>query len=227
LKKAVILLSGGIDSATTAAIAMSNGFIFDALTFSYGQKHSIEIDCARSLASFFRIERHAVIDIPTGIFRSALTEKGEAVPKNRVEHDKEIPSTYVPARNILFLSYALAYAESWGIGHIFMGATAVDYSGYPDCRPEFFASFSEIARIGTKTGIEGHSISIETPLINMAKSDIIKKGISLGVDFYLTHSCYDPDEDGACGQCDSCIIRARGFKDAGIEDQTRYSKMRS
>ncbi|HOD14030.1 MAG TPA: 7-cyano-7-deazaguanine synthase QueC [Spirochaetota bacterium] len=222
-KKAIILLSGGIDSATTAAIAIDSGFALTALTFSYGQKHAVEVIAAGRIARSFSMPPPLVIDIPARIFRSALTDAGLSVPKNRDTHEDGIPDTYVPARNILFLSYALAFAESAGARHIFIGATAVDYSGYPDCRPEFFRAFQEMANRGTRSGVDGDPFAIITPVIGMSKSEIIKKGASLGVDFALTHSCYDPDPDGlACGSCDSCQIRKKGFLDAGVADPTRY-----
>ena len=222
-KKAVILLSGGIDSATAAAIAIEQGFDLHALVFSYGQRHGIEIESAKSLARFFGITDCRITEIPAEIFRSALTDKDRAVPKNRKSSGRGIPDTYVPGRNIIFLSYALAYAESIGASCIFIGATAVDYSGYPDCRPEFFKAFQLMADIGTKSGVGGKKISIETPLIGLSKARIIQKGSSLGVDYSLTHSCYDPGPDGrACGSCDSCLIRKKGFNDAGVPDPTRY-----
>lgn len=222
-EKAVILLSGGIDSATAASIAISRGFDPCAMTFSYGQKHGVELLRARALVDFFGIGEHLVIEIPAHIFRSALTTGSLEVPKNRPVAVDEIPDTYVPARNILFLSYALALAESIGARHIFIGATAVDYSGYPDCRPEFFQAFKEMADRGTRAGVSGNGFIIETPLISMTKAEIIRTGHRLGVDYSLTHSCYDPGPDGsACGSCDSCRIRRKGFKDAGIPDPTRY-----
>jgi 7-cyano-7-deazaguanine synthase len=227
-QRAVILLSGGIDSATTAAIAINRGFDLSALIFSYGQKHGVEIICAKKLVKFFGIADHAVIEIPAAIFRSALTSAALEVPKNRDIAGAEIPDTYVPARNILFLSYALALAESIGARHIFIGATAVDYSGYPDCRPEFFQAFTEMADRGTRAGVSGNGFVIETPLISMTKSEIIRSGATLGVDYSLTHSCYDPDPDGsACGSCDSCRIRMKGFHEAGMPDITRYRKQGS
>jgi len=222
-QKAVILLSGGIDSATTAAIALSRGFKLHALIFSYGQRHRIEIESAKRLLGFFRISSHTIIELPPGIFRSALTDAESEVPKNRTPGDPRIPDTYVPARNIIFLSYALAFAESIGSRHIFIGANAVDYSGYPDCRPEFFRAFQEMADRGTRAGVSGRGFIIETPIIGMTKAEIIQKGDSLGVDYSLTHSCYDPDPDGrACGACDSCLIRKKGFIDAGVPDPTPY-----
>jgi 7-cyano-7-deazaguanine synthase len=221
--KAIILLSGGIDSATTAAIAIDSGFLLTALTFSYGQKHTVEVSAAGRIARSLRIPPPLVIEIPTGVFRSALTDAERSVPKNRDTHAGGIPDTYVPARNILFLSYALAFAESAGARHIFIGATAVDYSGYPDCRPEFFRAFQEMANRGTRAGVDGDPFTVVTPVIGMGKAEIIRTGASLGVDFSLTHSCYDPDPDGlACGSCDSCQIRKKGFLDAGVTDPTRY-----
>ncbi|HOT44330.1 MAG TPA: 7-cyano-7-deazaguanine synthase QueC [Spirochaetota bacterium] len=222
--RAVILLSGGIDSATTAAIAIDRGFSLHALTFRYGQKHDIEVNSAEKLARSFGIARHAVIDIQAGIFRSALTDGDMEVRKNGEPGlPGDIPDTYVPARNILFLSYALAYAESAGAARIFIGATAVDYSGYPDCRPEFFEAFQAMADRGTRAGARGGRIVIETPIIAMSKAEIIRAGARLGVDYSLTHSCYDPAPGGlACGACDSCIIRKNGFIEAGVPDPTRY-----
>lgn len=228
-KRAVILLSGGIDSATTAAIARERGYELWAMTFRYSQKHAIEIESAARLASFFRARQHTIIDIPSGIFRSSLTDPLMDVRKNGAPGmSGDIPETYVPARNIIFLSYALAFAESIGASGIFIGATAVDYSGYPDCRPDFFEAFQQMADRGTKAGVEGRSIKIETPVISMKKAEIIQTGARLGIDFSMTHSCYDPAADGrACGACDSCIIRKNGFRDAGIPDPTRYSARRS
>ena len=221
--KAVILLSGGLDSATVAGIAYSEGYDLYALSFNYGQRHGIELECSGKVADFFKIKHHIMIDIPADIFKSALVKNsGIAVPKSGVDPLK-IPSTYVPARNILFLSYALAAAESFGASDIFIGANAVDYSGYPDCRPEFFSSFEQMANIGTKAAIEGKPFKIHTPIINLKKAEIIIKGISLGIDYSITHSCYDPDASGlACGACDSCILRRNGFIDAGIPDPTKY-----
>jgi 7-cyano-7-deazaguanine synthase len=222
-KKAVVLLSGGIDSATVAAIAIKDGFDLHALIFSYGQRHHIEIESAKRLARFFGVKEYRIIEITADIFKSALTNKAHAIRKNHKSSDREIPNTYVPARNVIFLSYALAYAESIGAGSVFIGATAVDFSGYPDCRPEFFKAFQLMADVGTKSGISGESIKIETPLINLSKALIIQTGISLGVDYSLTHSCYDPGPDGlACGLCDSCRIRKRGFIEAGVPDPTIY-----
>jgi len=222
--QAVILLSGGIDSATTAAIAIDRGFKLSALTFRYSQRHAVEVASAARLAEFFRITTHVTIDIPAGIFRSSLTDISMDVRKNSDPGASgEIPDTYVPARNILFLAYGLAFAESIGASRIFIGATAVDYSGYPDCRPEFFEAFQSMADRGTKAGVSGAGIIIETPVISMGKAEIIRTGARLGVDYAITHSCYDPGPGGlACGACDSCIIRKNGFRDAGVPDPTGY-----
>ncbi|HOO72118.1 MAG TPA: 7-cyano-7-deazaguanine synthase QueC [Spirochaetota bacterium] len=223
-KTAVVLLSGGLDSATTAAIARDSGYDLHALTFFYGQRHGIEIECAKKIASSLSVGNHVFINIPAEIFKSALvTGSSIDVPKNRNAVDNDIPATYVPARNIIFLSYALAYGESIGARDIFIGANAVDYSGYPDCRPEFFEAFSSMANIGTRAGVEGSPFSVHTPLLFLKKSEIILKGTALGVDYSLTHSCYDPDGEGmSCGLCDSCLIRMKGFRDAGVPDPTRY-----
>ena len=226
MKKGIILLSGGLDSATTAAIAMNMGFELSALTFFYGQKHEIEIQFAEKLVDFFKIKNHVKVEIPTAIFRSALTSSmGMDVPKNREIKDQEIPDTYVPARNIIFLSYALAYAESIGAFDIFIGANSVDYSGYPDCRADFFDAFRVMANAGTKAGTEGRGFNIHTPIIDMSKPEIIKEGARLGVDYSLTHSCYDPSREGfSCGSCDSCVLRRKGFINAGVPDPTIYRK---
>ncbi len=231
-KKAVVLLSGGVDSATTAACAIKDGFAVYAVTFLYGQKHGSEIKFAERLCRFFRIPDHIKIEIPARIFSSSSlsVESGSPVPKNRIipsdsSFIEEIPSTYVPGRNILFLSFALSFAESIGARDIFIGANSVDYSGYPDCRPEFLKSFEAMANIGTKAGVEGDGFTVRAPLINLSKSEIIKLGISLGVDFSLTQSCYDPGNDGSsCGECDSCRIRKKGFQEAGVKDPTVYKK---
>jgi 7-cyano-7-deazaguanine synthase len=228
-KKAVVLLSGGIDSATTAAYAIKHGFVIYAITFSYGQKHSTEIRFAEKLCGFFKITNQIIIEIPSHIFSSSsLSSASETpVPKNRDigRADEEIPSTYVPGRNILFLSYALSFAESIDSRDIFIGANAIDYSGYPDCRPEFLKSFEAMANIGTKAGVMGDGFTIHAPLLDLKKSEIIRLGISLGMDYSLTQSCYDPDSDGAsCGECDSCQIRKRGFLEAAVNDPTVYKK---
>lgn len=226
-KRGVVLLSGGIDSTTTLAIALNEGYEISVLSFRYGQRHDIEIECAKKIVKNFNIKAHVIIDIPAHIFSSSslVIESGLSVPLNEEPSDRDaIPSTYVPARNILFLSYALAYAESIDAGEIFIGANVLDYSGYPDCRPDFIASFETMANIGTRTGVEGDGFIINAPLIKLKKSEIIRRGIDLGVDYAMTVSCYSPGEDGlACGECDSCIIRKRGFVEAGIQDPTQYS----
>ncbi len=225
-KKAVILMSGGIDSTTTAAKAINDGYEIYAITFSYGQKHSIEIEFAKRILDFLKIKNRVIIEIPSHIFSSsALSEEsGIKIPKNRdISTLDDIPVTYVPARNILFLTYALAYAETIGSNDIFIGANSVDYSGYPDCRPEFLKSFEDMANIGTKAGIAGDRFTIHAPLISLKKSEIIKLGIDIGIDYSLTHSCYDPLKDGSsCGECDSCLIRKKGFIEARVPDPTKY-----
>ncbi len=225
-KKAVILLSGGLDSSTCVAIAQDEGFDVYGLSFRYGQRDTRELDAAAAVAKAMNISRHVIIDIDLRAFGgSALTDDID-VPKGRNEDEMagEIPVTYVPARNTIFLSFALAYAETLKANEIFIGVNALDYSGYPDCRPEYIAAFQNMARLATKIGVEGDKdVHINTPLINMTKAEIIKTGISLGVDYSLTTSCYDPDKNGvACGECDSCLLRLKGFSDAGTEDPIEY-----
>ena len=227
MKKAVILLSGGLDSATCLAIAIENGFSPYALSFRYGQRHEFELNSAKAVSKSMGIEEHIILDIDLRAFGgSALTDDIE-VPKDRDEVDitNEIPVTYVPARNTIFLSFGLAYAETLEANDIFIGVNALDYSGYPDCRPEYIASFQKLANLATKTGVEGESlINIHTPLIDLTKSEIIKKGLSLDVNYGLTHSCYDPDQNGySCGHCDACQLRIRGFEEAGLSDPLKYS----
>lgn len=227
MKKAVILLSGGLDSATCLAIAIDNGFSPYALSFRYGQRHEFELNSAKAVSKSMGIEEHIILDIDLRAFGgSALTDDIE-VPKDRDEVDitNEIPVTYVPARNTIFLSFGLAYAETLEANDIFIGVNALDYSGYPDCRPEYIASFQKLANLATKTGVEGESpINIHTPLIDLTKSEIIKKGLSLDVNYGLTHSCYDPDQNGySCGHCDACQLRIRGFEEAGLSDPLKYS----
>jgi 7-cyano-7-deazaguanine synthase len=224
--KAVILLSGGIDSATTLAIAKNLGFDIYALSFRYGQRHAIELESALRIAKRYNVARHLIVDIDLRkIGGSALTADIQ-VPKNRdaEEMKKDIPATYVPARNTIFLSYALAWAEVIGANDIFIGVNVLDYSGYPDCRPEYIAAYEKMANLATKAGVEGkQKLKIHAPLIRMSKSQIIKKGIELGVDYSLTHSCYDPSASGdACGECDSCLLRLKGFMEAGFKDPVRY-----
>ena len=225
-KKAVILSSGGLDSTTVMAIAAAKGYDIYSISFRYGQRHELELEAARTVASVFNAVKHLVIDIDLAkIGGSALTDD-IAVPKGRDEKkmQKDIPVTYVPARNTVFLSYALAWAEVLGASNIFIGVNAVDYSGYPDCRPEFIQAYEHMANLATKAAVEGKTnIRIRTPLIKLTKAQIIKKGIELGVDYTITHSCYDPTHDGrACGQCDSCLLRKKGFSVAGVEDPAKY-----
>jgi 7-cyano-7-deazaguanine synthase len=224
--KAVVLLSGGIDSATTLAIAENLGFDIYALSFRYGQRHAIELEAALRIAKCYNVVRHLIVDIDLRkIGGSALTADIQ-VPKNRdaEEMKKDIPATYVPARNTIFLSYALAWAEVIGANDIFIGVNVLDYSGYPDCRPEYIAAYEKMANLATRACVEGkQKLKIHTPLIRMSKSQIIKKGIELGVDYSLTHSCYDPSVSGdACGECDSCLLRLKGFMEAGFKDPVRY-----
>ncbi|MBN1905062.1 MAG: 7-cyano-7-deazaguanine synthase QueC [Deltaproteobacteria bacterium] len=229
MKRAVVLSSGGLDSTTVMAIAKSEGYSIYSLSFNYGQRHIFELESARRVAEFFRVNNHMLINIDLRAIGGSSLTADIAVPKGRVEADmaKSIPITYVPARNTIFLSYALALAEVIECGDIFIGVNAIDYSGYPDCRPEYIEAFEKMANLATKAGVEKKTIlKIHTPLINMTKAEIIKRGNELGVDYSITHSCYDPSKDGlACGQCDSCILRKRGFKEAGIPDPTRYMEI--
>jgi 7-cyano-7-deazaguanine synthase len=224
--KAVVLLSGGMDSATTAAIALQQGFDVHALSFRYGQRHALELQAARRVADRLGLSPHAILDIDLrAIGGSALT--GDlAVPKDTAlsEIGRRIPSTYVPARNTIFLSFALALAEVIGASDIFIGANALDYSGYPDCRPEYFQAFQRMANLATRAGVEARrSVTIHTPLIQLSKREIIETGLTLGVDFSATLSCYDPGPDGAaCGRCDACQLRLKGFRELGMEDPAPY-----
>ena len=229
MKRAVVLLSGGLDSAATLAIAIAEGYEAYALSFDYGQRHQIEIDAARRIAGSLGAKEHRVAKIDMRMFGgSALTDDVD-VPKNRSETEVAhgIPVTYVPARNTIFLAYALAWAEVIPAGHIFLGVNAIDYSGYPDCRPEFIEAFETLANLGTKAGVEGRRFHIHTPLIRFSKAEIIRKATELRVDLSITHSCYDPSPEGlACGECDSCLLRLKGFREAGIADPIRYAKKR-
>jgi 7-cyano-7-deazaguanine synthase len=221
-KPAVVLVSGGLDSATVLAIARSQGYEPYALSFRYGQRHSVELDAARRVASALGAAQHVVADIDLRVFGgSALTDDID-VPRHESADDLEggIPVTYVPARNTVFLSFALAWAETLGATDVFIGVNALDYSGYPDCRPEYIAAFEHMANLATKAGVEGRErLKIHAPLIELTKAQIIQRGLALGVDYSLTHSCYDPDAAGnACGRCDSCLLRARGFAQLGLED---------
>ena len=223
--KAVVLLSGGLDSATTAAVARERGFALYALSIRYGQRHAIEMEAATRVAGALQIDHHLFQTIDLRAFGgSALTDTME-VPKSISvsEIGSGIPVTYVPARNTILLAFALAMAETIGSSDIFIGVNAVDYSGYPDCRPEFIKAFEQLANVATKAGVEGRRFTIHKPLIAMSKADIIREGQRLGVDFGLTHSCYDPTPEGlACGGCDSCLLRRDGFRQAGITDPIRY-----
>ncbi|MBF0111972.1 MAG: 7-cyano-7-deazaguanine synthase QueC [Desulfamplus sp.] len=226
-KRAVVLSSGGIDSTTAMAIAKSEGFDIYSLSFRYGQRHYTELVAAQKVAEFFSVTKHLIVNIDLRSFGgSALTDLID-VPKHQSVDElskEEIPITYVPARNTIFLSYAVAWAEVVKAENIFIGVTAVDYSGYPDCRPEYIAAYEKMANLATKTGVTGEVLlKIRTPLIDMSKSEIILKGAELGVDYSLTLSCYDPDTQGrSCGRCDSCLHRIKGFKDAGMADPTIY-----
>ncbi|HZU13098.1 MAG TPA: 7-cyano-7-deazaguanine synthase QueC [Chloroflexota bacterium] len=222
---AVVLLSGGLDSATTLAVARHEGYHAHALSFRYGQRHTIELEAARRVAAALGAAEHVVADIDLRLFGgSALTGDME-VPKARTadEIGDGIPVTYVPARNTIFLSYALAWAEVLGARDIFIGVNALDYSGYPDCRPEFIAAFQRVANLATRIGVESGEVRIRTPLIDLTKAEIIRLGRSLGVDYSLTATCYDPDQHGvACGQCDACLLRLKGFAEAGLSDPIPY-----
>lgn len=222
--KAIVLLSGGLDSATCLAIARQEGFEPIALSFDYGQRHNAELAAAQRIAQAFAVGDHRVIRLELGsIGGSALTDTSIAVP---TEESEGIPVTYVPARNTVFLSFALGLAEVTGADAIYIGVNAVDYSGYPDCRPEFIAAFETMANLATKAGVEGHRMKIHTPLMYLSKAEIVDKGMALGVDYALTVSCYQADMDGrACGVCDSCRLRRKGFQDAGIADPTRYQQV--
>jgi 7-cyano-7-deazaguanine synthase len=226
MKRAVVLLSGGLDSTTTLATTITEGYETYALSFDYGQRHKIELDAARRIARALDAKEHRVAKIDMRIFGgSALTDDVD-VPKKRSasEIGHGIPVTYVPARNTIFLSYALALAETVGARDIFIGANAIDYSGYPDCRPEFIAAFETLANLATKASVEGARFRIHAPLIKSSKAEIIRKALELGVDLALTHSCYDPSPEGvACGECDSCFVRLKGFREAGLEDPIRYA----
>lgn len=220
-KKAIILLSGGLDSITVLASMKEQGYACYALSFEYGQKHNSELDAAKKIALQYSVVEHKIVNLGLGaIGGSALTDDHIRVPENPQEG---IPVTYVPARNTVFLAFALGWAEVLRLSDIFIGVNAVDYSGYPDCRPEFIAAFQQLARVATKAGVEGQEINIQTPLIALSKAEIIQRGTSLGVDYSQTVSCYSADKNRlACGKCDSCRLRAAGFADAGINDPTRY-----
>ena len=222
MNRAVVLLSGGVDSTTTLAIARASGFECYALSFRYGQRHAVELDAARRVAQTLGAKQHKILEMDLREFGGSALTDDVAVPKDRTP-DSRIPVTYVPARNTIFLSFALAWAEVLGAQDIFIGVNALDYSGYPDCRPEYIAAFQKMAGLATKAGVEGSQrLTIHTPLIELSKADIIRKGLELGVDYDMTFSCYDPSPDGEpCGHCDSCRIRARGFAAAATHDVSR------
>ena len=220
--RAVVLLSGGLDSTTVLAIAMNQGFDAYAISFRYGQRHSVELEKAEQVAQRLGAARHIVVDVNLRAFGGSALTSDTAVPKGRSTSDMShgIPITYVPARNTIFLSFALAWAEVLGSSDIFVGVNALDYSGYPDCRPEYIEAYERMANLATRAGVEGtQKLKIHAPLIKMSKADIVKAGIALGVDYAITSSCYDPGPDGRpCGSCDSCLLRAKGFAEAGIAD---------
>ena len=224
--KAVLLLSGGLDSTTMLALAVSQGFDVHAMTFRYGQRHSSEIDAARRVARHFGVTDHVIADIDLRTFGGSALTSDIAVPKDRTDHAiaHGIPITYVPARNTIFLSFCLAFAEVLGASDIFIGVNALDYSGYPDCRPEYVAAFETMANLATRGGVEGTTpIRIQTPLLHLTKREIVELGLSLGVDYSITLSCYDPTPEGtACGHCDACRLRLRGFSEAGASDPAPY-----
>ncbi|HVO66753.1 MAG TPA: 7-cyano-7-deazaguanine synthase QueC [Syntrophales bacterium] len=225
-KKAIVLSSGGVDSMTAMAIAKLEGYDIYSLSFHYGQRHSQELEAAKKIAVSLGAKKHLIIDIDLRVFGGSALTDSINVPKNRDESEmlKDIPITYVPARNTIFLSYALAWAEVLEVADIFIGVNAIDYSGYPDCRPEYIAAFENMANLATKAGVEGKTlVRIRTPLMHMSKAEIIRRGIELGVDYSITHSCYDPTPSGkACEHCDSCLLRKKGFREAGIIDPAEH-----
>lgn len=227
--KAAVLLSGGLDSATTLAMARADGHACYALSFDYGQRHAPELQAARHVATHLGVIEHRTVHIDLRQFGgSALTDSAIAVPRHEANGGNTgiIPVTYVPARNTIFLAYALGWAEVLGADHIYIGVNAIDYSGYPDCRPEYIRAFKTMANLATRRAIEGHPINIHTPLIDLGKSEIIRKGVDLGIDYSITVSCYQADSEGrACGVCDSCQLRMIGFAEAGIADPTRYAPL--
>jgi 7-cyano-7-deazaguanine synthase len=224
---AVLLLSGGLDSTTLLALALEEGFDVHALTFRYGQRHAREIEAAKRVAAAYGVRDHVIVDIDLRTFGGSALTSAMAVPKDRdLAASEGIPITYVPARNTIFLSFALAWAEVLNAGDIFIGVNALDYSGYPDCRPEYIAAYERMANLATRGGVEGTNVvHIRTPLIDLTKAEIIRRGLTLGVDYSITTSCYDPDETGAaCGRCDACQLRLRGFAEAGTRDPARYTR---
>ncbi len=227
MKGAVVLLSGGLDSTTMMAIAIAQGYEAYALSFDYGQRHQIEIDAASRIAESLGAKEHRVAKIDMRMFGGSALTDNVGVPKNRSETEiaDGIPVTYVPARNTVFLAYALGWAEIIPAADIFIGVNAIDYGGYPDCRPEFIEAFETLANLGTKAGVEGRRFQIHAPLIKFSKAEIVRKALELDVDLSLTRTCYDPSPTGlACGECDSCLLRLKGFREAGIEDPIRYAR---
>jgi 7-cyano-7-deazaguanine synthase len=226
LPKAVLLLSGGVDSTTTAAIALHEGFDVHALSVRYGQRHAVELDAARRVAERLGIQRHVIVDLDLRAFGGSALTADVAVPKDTplAEIGARIPPTYVPARNTIFLSLALAWAETLGARDIFLGANALDYSGYPDCRPEYLEAYVRMADLATRAGVEeGARLRIHTPLLRLTKAEIVTRGVALGLDYGMTSSCYDPAADGAaCGRCEACLLRLKGFAEAGLPDPARY-----
>lgn len=228
--KAVVLASGGLDSTVAAAVAKRDGYLVHLLTVSYGQRHVVEVERARRVGLALNVAGHLILEVDLRPIGGSALTTDQPVPKDRSEHERRqgIPSTYVPARNTIFLSLALAYAETLAASRIYIGANVLDYSGYPDCRPEYLQAFEQVARLGTRVGVlgegQGQGIEIRAPLLMMTKAEIIKLGLSLNAPMHLTHSCYDPDEDGtACGRCDSCRIRREGFRAAGAVDSIKYA----
>jgi len=226
-RNAVVLLSGGLDSATVLALARRRGFALFALSFDYGQRHRVELECAAQLAKKFGVQRHVTMPMDLRVFGGSSLTSDTPVPKDRSTEtmSQGIPSTYVPARNTIFLSFALAYAEVAEASDIFLGVNALDYSGYPDCRPEYLEAFQRMANLATKAAVEGkHQVAIHAPLVHMSKAEIIRTGLGLGVDYGMTTSCYDPSSAGvACGRCDSCMLRLKGFAEAGATDPRPYA----
>ena len=217
--RAVVLLSGGLDSYTAAAMVKAQRFALFALTLHYGQRHAREVEAARDVARALGVERHLELEVDLRAIGGSSLTSNVPVPRDRNLHASDIPSTYVPARNTIFLSLALGWAEVLGAHDIVIGVNALDYSGYPDCRPEFISAFERLANLGTRAGVEGGRYRVRTPLITLSKADIIRRGLELGLDYRLTHSCYDPSPDGRpCGACDSCVLRAKGFREAGVPD---------
>jgi 7-cyano-7-deazaguanine synthase len=223
--RAVVLASGGLDSTVTAAVARRDGYALYVLTIAYQQRHAVEIDRAREVAAWLGAQQHVVLDVNLRAFGASALTAEMAVPKDRTERERAqgVPSTYVPARNLIFLSLAAAHAEVVGASAIYFGANVIDYSGYPDCRPEFIRAFEAVVQAGTKAGVEGQRMEVRAPLLTMTKAQIIQLGCTLKVPFHLTHSCYDPVGQLACGHCDSCTIRKQGFAEAGVEDPIAYA----